>query len=79
MNRKEFLMQKYEEIKRSRKEIMINNFLGGIAWGLGATIGVSIILAVLGFIAGNANLIPIVGTFVSQIVYVVLKTNQHFK
>ena len=72
-------MQKYEEVKCSRKEIIINNFLGGIAWGLGATIGVSLVLAILGFIASKANFIPVIGIFVSNILDFVLKTNKHFR
>lgn len=72
-------MQKFEEVKRSKKDIIINNFLGGIAWGLGATIGVSLILVILGFIASKANFIPVIGVFISNILDVVLKTNKHFR
>lgn len=60
-------MQKYEQIKKSRKDIIINNFLGGIAWGLGTTIGVAIILTIFSFLAQEINLIPFVGNFVTQI------------
>ena len=68
-------MQPYNAVeKKSRKQILIDNFLGGIAWGLGASIGVSIILALLGFIASKINLIPVVGTFVGNILDFVLKT-----
>lgn len=69
-------MQPYEAVeKKKRKQIMIDNFLGGIMWGLGASIGVSLILAILGFIASKINLVPVVGTFVGQILNFVLKTN----
>jgi len=60
-------MEKYEEIHRSRKKMIINNFLGGISWGLGATIGATIILAILGFVLQGINLVPIIGDFTSQI------------
>lgn len=60
-------MQKYENVKRNLKEIIINNFLGGIAWALGATIGVTIVLTIIGFIANNINFIPIIGNFAAQI------------
>ena len=69
-------MQPYEAVeKKKRKQILIDNFLGGIAWGLGASIGVSIILAILGFIASKINLVPVVGIFVANIMDFVLKTS----
>lgn len=67
--------QKYEQIYNKRSTIFINNFIGGIAWGLGATFGVSLLIAVLGIIAGKANLVPLVGSFVSEIINFVLKNN----
>lgn len=66
---------KFEDIHKNRKEIFINNFIGGIAWGLGATFGVSILIAILGFIASQANLVPIVGSFVSDVINFVLQNN----
>jgi hypothetical protein len=68
-------MERHEEIHKSRKHIFFNNFLGGIAWGLGATVGVSIFLAIVAFILSKINLIPYVGEFVSNIASYVLKDN----
>lgn len=68
-------MERHEEIHRSRKHIFFNNFLGGIAWGLGATVGVSIFLGILAFILSKINVIPYVGEFVSGIASYVLKDN----
>lgn len=68
-------MEKYEGVKRSFKDIIFNNFVGGIAWGLGATVGVSIIIAILSLILRNINLVPFVGNFVSQITNYVLQNN----
>ena len=70
-------MQKYEQPRMTKKEIMTNNFLGGVFFGLGTTIGVSIILAILGFIATKINLVPYVGNFISDILRYVLKNNPH--
>lgn len=67
--------QKYEQIYNKRSTIFVNNFIGGIAWGLGATFGVSILIAILGFVASQANLVPIVGSFVSDIINFVLQDN----
>jgi hypothetical protein len=55
-----------EKIYRSRKEIFINNFIGGIAWGLGASIGLAILLATIGFIISQINWVPIIGSIVSE-------------
>ncbi len=62
-------MQKYEEVsKKSRKPSFIDNFLGGIAWGFGTTIGFSLVIAVLSFILNKLNFIPFVGDFVNAVI-----------
>jgi len=68
-------VEKYESVKRSFKDIVFTNFLGGMAWGLGATVGVSIVIAILGLILKNINLVPFIGDFVSQITNYVLQSN----
>ena len=72
-------LQPYEKSsKLSRKEIILNNFFGGIAWALGATVGLSFIFTLLGILAKNVNLVPFVGSFVSQIINFVLANNPNF-
>lgn len=34
----------------SKKEIIMANFLGGLAWGLGTVVGASAVVAILGYI-----------------------------
>jgi hypothetical protein len=68
-------MERHEEIHKSRKHIFFNNFLGGIAWGLGATVGVSIFFAILAFILSKVNVIPVVGNFVSGVLSYILQNN----
>lgn len=70
-------MEKQEFIYKDRKAIFINNFLGGIAWGLGATFGVTIILSILVFVLSKINLVPVVGSFASQVVNYVIVSNPH--
>ena len=63
--------------KKSRinfKNIFTTNFLGGIAWGLGATVGLAIILTVFGFLINKLNLVPIVGSFMADLIKPVLQT-----
>lgn len=59
----------------SRKEIIWNNFIGGIAWALGATVGISLFFTLLGLVSKSINLIPVVGTFVSEIINFVFAVN----
>ncbi len=70
-------MEKHEHVHKTRTRIFINNFLGGIAWGLGATVGVSLFFAIFAFVLKQVNLIPFVGNFVSEIVKYVLQNNPH--
>ncbi len=61
-------MEQHESLHRNKREILINNFIGGIAWALGATVGLAIIVAILGVILQNINLVPFVGNFVADII-----------
>lgn len=72
-------LQPYENSsKLSKKEILLNNFFGGIAWSLGATVGLSFIFTLLGILAKHVNLVPFVGSFVSQVINFVLANNPNF-
>lgn len=69
-------MQPHERVTASRKQIVINNFIGGIAWAVGSTIGISIIVAILTFTFHHINLIPVIGTWVADINKVAKEKNQ---
>lgn len=56
-----------DRVHRKLKDMVWYNFLGGIAWGLGVTIGLSILLALLGFIISKIDLIPGVGDIVKSL------------
>ncbi|MEK7551156.1 MAG: DUF5665 domain-containing protein [Patescibacteria group bacterium] len=61
-------MEPHENVKQSRKNLIINNFIGGVAWAVGATVGLAIIVTILGLILRNINLVPFVGNFVADII-----------
>ena len=61
-------MEQHENLHRNKKEIIINNFIGGLAWAVGATVGLAIIVAILGLILQNINLVPFVGNFIADII-----------
>jgi len=67
----------HKNIYEDKKTIFINNLLGGLAWAIGVTFGISILVATLAFLAKHINFIPIVGNFVSQISQYVAKTTHH--
>lgn len=69
------MTEPYERVDQPLRNILLRNFLGGIVWGLGATIGVSIILAVLGFFLSKVNLVPIIGSFLSDVFHYILQNN----
>lgn len=48
--------------------MILNNFLGGIAWGMGAAVGGALLLTVIGFAVSKLDYVPVVGGFVSNIV-----------
>lgn len=50
----------------SRKQILINNFLGGLAWGLGSVIGATVVVAILGYILKALGVFSGIGNFFTQ-------------
>lgn len=72
-------MQPYEKVTMNRKHIIINNFIGGISWGLGATIGLAIVLAVLGFVVSKINLVPVIGNAISNGFDAAIKNNPRLR
>lgn len=53
---------------KSRKRILFDNLLGGIAWGVGSVIGATIIIWILSFIFIKSQKIPLLGDLVRQVV-----------
>ena len=68
-------MENYEKAKGSKVQIFINNFIGGIAWALGATIGLALIIGILTLILKNVNVIPVVGSFIADTIKFIIAKN----
>ena len=46
----------------SRKDIMLNNFLGGLAWGFGTVVGAGVVVAIIGSILRSLGLFDVIKT-----------------
>ncbi len=71
-------MQPYERAEKSKKQIIVNNFLGGVAWGIGATIGLAIFLAIVGFVISKVDLVPVIGNIISAGIQQAVKNSPNF-
>ena len=70
--------QPYDKVRLGRKSIFINNFIGGIGWSLGATIGVSLIIAVITLVLKQISLTPYIGNFIIQVAKFVTEHSQGY-
>jgi hypothetical protein len=68
-------MERNDQVSRSRKQIFINNVIGGMAWAIGATIGLALIAVILTLILKNVSLIPVIGNFVADVIKFVVQKN----
>lgn len=50
-----------------KRDIMIANFLGGIAWGLGTVLGATVIVALLLALLRGLGYIPVIGDLVTDV------------
>ncbi|GIW61767.1 MAG: hypothetical protein KatS3mg089_0619 [Patescibacteria group bacterium] len=71
--------QPYEKSSLTLREIIVNNFVGGIAWGLGVTVGLAILFTILGFFLHQLNIVPFLGNFINDIVKYVMKNNPYLR
>ncbi|MGE5041585.1 MAG: DUF5665 domain-containing protein [Candidatus Levyibacteriota bacterium] len=53
--------------ENSPKHWIMHNFIGGFSWGVGSALGAALLVTILGFILTKINVVPMIGTFVSQV------------
>ena len=51
---------------KSRKRILFDNFLAGIAWGVGSVIGATLVIGVLSILFVRTKDIPLIGDIVKK-------------
>jgi hypothetical protein len=49
------------------KKVVINNFLGGIAWGVGSVLGATIVVGLVFWFLHFINFVPILGNFAADV------------
>jgi hypothetical protein len=60
-------MVKSLNVYKSRKDLIVDNFLGGIAWGVGSAVGALFLLSLLSYILTKLQYVPFVGEVVKTI------------
>ena len=63
-------MEPKDKIYRPRTKMMLDNFLGGISWSIGAFVGTTLLVGLIGLFFSKINLVPIIGSWVAQIIEV---------
>jgi hypothetical protein len=54
--------------EKSRKQIFLDNLVGGVAWGVGSIIGASIIVGLFGIIITQTRNVPLVGDIINVVI-----------
>lgn len=71
------LVSSIDKVYLDRKRLMIRSFISGVFTGLGATIGLSIVLILIGFILHLLGGVPVVGTYVGNVSKVIPSSTTH--
>jgi hypothetical protein len=64
------------KIYKSIPELMLANFLAGIAWGVGSLIGGTVIVALIGFILARTLELPTINEFVDATLSEIQQTEE---
>jgi len=54
----------------SKKDIIVGNFLGGLAWGFGSVIGATIVVAIISAALSTLGVFNAIGSFFQQLLQV---------
>lgn len=73
---KRLRLQSSVEALLSSKKIIFRSLLSGIFSGLGAVLGATVVLALLLYILGKLQVVPVIGRFVYEIMRIV-RQHQH--
>jgi hypothetical protein len=57
----------HTRVQVSIGKMLVNNFLGGLAWGFGTVLGATVVVALVLFILSKLDTIPLIGDFINNI------------
>lgn len=57
----------YMRVYISTAKVLLNNFLGGLAWGFGTVLGATVVVALVLFMLSKLDTVPIIGDFINNI------------
>ena len=60
--------EKYKNVERPIKKMLLYNFLGGITWSLGVLIGFGLIFSIIAYFVSKIDFIPIIGSLLADVV-----------
>lgn len=56
------------DMNQKKKVIFIKNFIGGLGWMIGATIGFALFVTFLSFVLNWAGGLPVIGDFAADLI-----------
>lgn len=57
----------YTRVHISTWKVILNNFLGGLAWGFGTVLGATVVVGLVVIIISKLGGVPLIGSFFSDI------------
>jgi hypothetical protein len=58
------------KVNEKTSEIIYKNFVGGVAWAAGASVGFALLIGIIGLLLGKLGGLPIIGGFLASVVEV---------
>lgn len=66
----------HTRIHISTGKMVVNNFLGGLAWGFGTVLGATVVVAIVLFALSKLNTVPVIGDFITRILQQIQQPQQ---
>lgn len=59
---------RYTHYLKNKKQIMVNNFIGGLSWALGSVVGLAVIAAIVGLVLNFVDFKLILGEWLGGMI-----------
>lgn len=71
-------LQRWHPLAGDLRHLLWRSFLRGVAWGLGHTVGATLILALLVWLLGRLQVVPVLGAWIVRVMEAVQAAQQGF-